>query len=194
MTPITVRSLLLLSFISFVSAIFQDEAFQTDYHYALLGIPREQTTFFHRPPSTSSASLLYTLSQKHVVGAVNPKNGSVIWRQRLNSLSPDSTGFLRAGEDQDSIISAIDGEVAAWDLLNGKAVWSNRFDNGTVKDLEVLPFEDRASGEDTKDAIVLFGQEGRGIVRRLGGKTGDVVWEYHDDRWMVVSLLLNSNC
>ncbi|KAI9884057.1 MAG: cholesterol esterase [Watsoniomyces obsoletus] len=181
MTPIILRSLFLLSFISFVSSIFQDEAFQTDYHYALLGIPREQTTFFHRPQSTFSASLLYTLTEKHVVGAVNPKNGSIIWRQRLNAERPDSTGFLRAGEDQDTVISAIDGEVAAWDSLNGKAVWSNRFDDGIIKDLEVLPFDDRNSEKDVKGPIVLFGQEGRGIVRRLGGTTGDVVWEYHDD-------------
>ena len=181
------RSLLILTTVPLISAIFQDEAYQTDYHYALLGIPREQTTFFHRPQPTSQASLLYTLSEKFVIGAINPKNGTVIWRQLLGASSNSSTGFLRAGEGQDTIISALDTEVLAWDSLSGKAVWCNHFNDGLVKDLEILPLEDRLSGKGVKDVVLLSAKDGHGTVRRLGGKTGDVQWEYHDDRLVTLS-------
>lgn len=174
--------------IPLVGGVFVDEAFQTDYHYALLGIPREQTTFFHRPQSTSTASLLYTLSEKSVVGAINPKNGSLIWRQRLSPSSASSPGFLRAGEHQDHVISAVDGEVTAWDAWNGKAVWSNGFADATIRDLEVLELEDRLSTKGAKDAVVLFESGARGIVRRLDGRTGDVRWEFHDDRYDMVDV------
>ncbi|KAI9756278.1 MAG: hypothetical protein M1815_003862 [Lichina confinis] len=161
-------------------AVFVDEAFQTDYHYALVGIPREHATFFHQPHPSSNTSLLYTLTEKSVVGAINPKNGSIIWRHHLDAGANPSLGFLRAGEKQNSLISAVDAEVTAWDPWSGRAVWSNKFADGTIRDLEVLEFEDRLSAKRPKDAIVLLESDGRGIVRRLDGNTGDIVWEFSD--------------
>ena len=163
-------------------AVFVDEAFQTDYHYALVGIPREHATFFHQPHPSSNTSLLYTLTEKSVVGAINPKNGSIIWRHHLDAGANPSLGFLRAGEKQNSLISAVDAEVTAWDPWSGRAVWSNKFADGTIRDLEVLEFEDRLSAKRPKDAIVLLESDGRGIVRRLDGNTGDIVWEFSDGR------------
>ncbi len=187
-------------------AVFLDEAYRTDFHYALLGSPGEHATFFHRPQPASPAALLYTLSEKLVVGAVNPQNGSIVWRQQLllqsgsaiSSSSPSTSagGFLRAVDGQDTVISALGGQVTAWDAWTGKEVWSNEFgggdDNGAVvRALEVIALDDRLSSSrrrrGVKDTLALFsgtaaGEGGNGMARRLSGRTGNVVWEFIDDR------------
>jgi hypothetical protein len=186
-------------------AVFLDEAYRTDFHYALFGSPGEHATFFHRPQPASPAALLYTLSEKLVVGAVNPQNGSIVWRQQLllqpgsaasssSSSSTSAGGFLRAVDGQDTVISALGGQVTAWDAWTGKEVWSNEFgggdDNGAVvRALEVIALDDRLSRrrKGVKDTLALFsgtaeGEGGNGIVRRLSGRTGNVLWEFIDDR------------
>ena len=164
----------------FSSAIFADEAYQTDYHHALLGLPQEHATFFHRPQAASRASLLYTLSTKAILGAVNPKDGSLVWRQQLASTSRPASSFLRTGEGEGVVISAIGQEVRAWDALNGKLLWDNEFRGGTATDLEIVETVEGEAGR--KDAIVLFSHNGEGTIRRLSGESGDVVWEFHDNR------------
>ncbi|KAI9715091.1 MAG: hypothetical protein M1812_006209 [Candelaria pacifica] len=177
---VNAAAVLLVSLIPCTLAVFADEAYHTDYHHALLGIPHEQRTFFHRPSSSSKASLLYTLSEKGILGAVNPKDGTIVWRQALTPTSSSSVaGHLRAGEAENSVISAVGGEVRAWDALDGKLVWGDEFADGPIKDLEVLELVDGTEGS-AKDAIVLFG-EGMAVVRRIKGGTGAVVWEYRDD-------------
>ena len=58
-------------------AVFADEAWTVDYHHALLGEPREETTFFHQPNPISRASLIYSLSEEGVLGAINPRDGRI---------------------------------------------------------------------------------------------------------------------
>ena len=174
--------LLISCILTSAAAVFTDEAYHTDYHYPLLGFPREQTTFFHHPQGAPRASNLYTLSEKLVLGAVNPRDGTLRWRQHLNPTTNSSVGFLRAGEDEDTLISAVGGEIRAWNAWGGRAVWANDFEDGEVKDLEVLALEDGSGGKSAKDAIVLFGRGTHTCVRRIDGKTGDVVWQYTDDR------------
>lgn len=176
------RIALVTSFISIstVSAVFVDEAYHIDYHHELLGIPQEHATLFHRPQSSSKASLLYTLSENLVLGAVNPKDGAIIWRQQLGDTNT-TIGYLRAGQDENTVISAAGGSVTAWDALSGRLVWGNEFSDGEIRDLEVVELEDGKDGETAKDAVVLFrGREG--LVRRLSGTSGDVKWEVRDDR------------
>ena len=48
-------------------AVHQDEAYQIDFHHALLGIPQAHTSFFHKPSVDSKASLLYTLTEIGIV-------------------------------------------------------------------------------------------------------------------------------
>lgn len=163
-----------------VFAVFADDAYQIDYHHALLGIPQQHTTFFHRPQTRSKASLLYTLSEKLVLGAVNPKDGTIVWRQRLGHNNA-TAGYLRAGEGENIVISAVGGRVRAWDALSGKLAWGNEFNDGEVRDLEVVELQDGKEGKKAKDAIVLYGNT-EGMVRRLDGTTGAVEWEYRDDR------------
>jgi len=157
------------------SAIFVDEAWNIDYHYALLGAPKEDTTFFHQPNPSSRATLVYTLSQEGVLGAVNPRDGSVVWRQLLphNASNPS---FLRAGEGQDIVVSGTGSQVAAWSAADGRLVWSLD-DNGCVEDLEILELLDGKETSGAKDTLVITSGD-RAAVRRVDGSSGAVRWEY----------------
>lgn len=165
-------------------AIFADEVNHIDFHHALLGAPTPQNTFFHRPALSSSASLLYTLSERLVLGAVNPKDGSLVWRQKLGEGRPDddSHGFLRASDGENTIISAVGGEVSSWGASDGKLSWRDNFKDGPVQDLEILELQDGSTTEGASDVIALLGDK-TGIVRRLDGLSGEVKWEYKDDRY-----------
>ncbi|KAL8830335.1 MAG: hypothetical protein Q9191_001495 [Dirinaria sp. TL-2023a] len=170
--------LLVVSFLPYVCrAIFADESYQIDYHHALLGPPQAHTTFFHRPSVTSKASLLYTLSEKSVVAAINPKDGGIVWRQWLGeaqnttghaNLEP-GTGYLTSAEG--TVISASRGTVHAWDAVQGRLrwEWSGR---GIVKGLEAL--------EEGNGVVGCWQDEGRSVLRKLDIR-GDVVWEHADE-------------
>ena len=161
------------------TAVYRDEAYTVDYHHALLGLPAPDATFFHRPDISSPASLLYTLSDLGVLGAVKPGSGDLVWRQYLaananrtiggKGTDNEIEGLLRPVEGQDTIISAVGGYVNAWTATNGKEQWYNEF-TGTAKDLEVA-----SNG----DAVALFQDKSNEVrVRRLNGKLGNVNWEY----------------
>ncbi|MCJ1462207.1 hypothetical protein MMC07_000807 [Pseudocyphellaria aurata] len=170
--------LLVLSIPSLALAIFADEAYHIDYHHALLGTPQPHTTFFHRPSAISKASLLYTLSDKFVLGAVNPKDGSIIWRQRLVDKASNETGkaLLNAADGDNTIYSAVNEEIQAWDAADGRSVWELRGTGRTIA-LEVLTAD---GGQ--KFVIALNKEEGKtGIVRKLAAETGEVLWELKDD-------------
>lgn len=153
------------------AAVFADEAYSIDYHYALLGEPQESTTFFHRPNPDSRASLLYTLSKQSVVGALNPKDGAVVWRHLLHNAS--NTTFLRAAEGADTLVSGVGREITAWSAADGKLVWRQQ-SPGELQDLRVLDFGD------SKDTIALSAGE-QPLVIRLDAATGVVKWEHKID-------------
>lgn len=162
-----------------VFAIFVDEAYEVDYHHALLGTPRQHSTFFHRPSAISKASLLYTISERGVLGAVNPKDGSIVWRQRLVDTTRNQTfkSCLSAAEGENTIFSAANGEIRAWDAADGKLVW-NYIGNGEVVDLKVLPVD-----KGQKDVVTLHENGGStGFVRKLMADSGEAVWVFQDDR------------
>lgn len=156
------------------TAIYADEAYTTDYHHALLGVPQAHTTFFHRPSVGSKASLLYTLSEKLVLGAVNPKDGSVVWRQRLGAGNHSTGSLLQAGEDG-TIVSAIGGNVQLWNAADGRLAWDWQ-GAGTVKGLQILE-------SDGKRSVVAFSDEGsKAVLRRFAADSGEVIWEHEDVR------------
>ncbi|KAL9100726.1 MAG: hypothetical protein Q9163_003933 [Psora crenata] len=164
-------------FIDISFSVFADEAYQVDHHYALLGIVQAQNTFFHQPSPDSKASLIYALSNNGIVGAVNPKDGAVLWRQRLHDKGPNSVGqsFLKAGEGSNLIFSALNGTVQAWDATDGRLAWTWS-GTGKVKALEVL------GGQPGVNEILVLSQEqgANGIVRCILRETGAVKWEYVD--------------
>ncbi|KAK4192458.1 hypothetical protein QBC35DRAFT_224001 [Podospora australis] len=171
---------------SAVHAVFRDEVGHIDYHHALLGLPQRETTFFHRPRKEQLASLLYTLSDEGVLGAVNPSSGGLVWRQQLSSpltttdstISQIGTGFARAGEGEGWVVSAVGGTVQAWDAITGRNKFSAGF-QGEVRDLEVMELTEAGR----KDVLALFQEEEHGgatVLRRLNADTGAVVWEFRE--------------
>lgn len=159
-------------------ATYADEAYTNDFHHALLGTPQSHTTFFHRPSAASKASLLYTLSEKLVLGAINPKDGSVVWRQRLNARNGSTGGgYLKAGEGG-TVIGAVDGEVQAWDAADGRLAWGWQ-GAGSVRGLEVF----EGNGQ---SGVLVFSEEedSRTVVRKLAADSGKVEWEHMQARWV----------
>ncbi|KAL8703661.1 MAG: hypothetical protein Q9201_003145 [Fulgogasparrea decipioides] len=174
MRPGVTGSILLLVYcLSYpVSAVYADEAYQVDFHHILLGRPQPQTTFLHRPSTSSKASLLYTLSERSVLGAVNPKDGSVIWRQQLDN----GCGLLKAFEGDHVLVSAVNGTVQAWDAAEGRLLWDWR-GSEEVKALEV-------SKNDGAGRSIFFITQGPGtkaVIRKVSGDSGAVVWEHVDE-------------
>lgn len=156
-----------------IQAIFADEAYKVDFHHVLLGAPQPGKTFLHRPSVTSKASLLYTLSDRSVLGAVNPKDGSVLWRQQLRA----GNGFLKPAVGENSIITAINGTVRAWDAAEGRLVW----DWTTFEDIKALEVSQSDAGN---HGVYILTQttENKAIVRKLSEDTGSLMWECRDER------------
>jgi ER membrane protein complex subunit 1 len=179
------RTSLLLALCCLLSAgaaVFSEDAYQTDYHHELLGRPQTHTTFFHKPYAGSKASLVYTLSDQLVVGAVNPRDGSLVWRQALAHGSTSvPEGFLRSGEEQDTVVSGAGHQVAAWSASDGKLAWEANFPEGFVQDLEVLE-QATVAETDPKDVIALFNGS-TPALRRLDGKTGELKWTFEEARY-----------
>ncbi|KAL2861251.1 uncharacterized protein BJX67DRAFT_375484 [Aspergillus lucknowensis] len=176
--------LLVASSLPSTLAIYPDEVGHVDFHHALLGVPSSKSTFFHRPSASSNAALLYTLSEKSLLGAVNPKDGSLLWRQNLtrSAVTPgqDAEGLLRASDGSSTVISALGDYVFAWSALDGKLIWENWSPNMPIVDVELLELEDAGAAQSTRDAIALSGGRA-GSVKRLDGTTGEIKWERHDE-------------
>ncbi|CAN9083997.1 unnamed protein product [Alternaria alternata] len=160
------------------AAIFEDDAYHIDFHYALLGLPAPEATFFQKPYAGSKASLLYSISQNQTIGAINPKDGALVWRQHLAS-QPGQKGHLRSGNEQDTVISAVGNRVTAWSASDGRLVWETSVEGAAVEDLEILEQEDGMTISAAKDAIVLT-TDGSSSVKRLDGKTGRAKWTFED--------------
>ncbi|KAL4864106.1 hypothetical protein BDV12DRAFT_176603 [Aspergillus spectabilis] len=175
--------LLVASCVPSTLAIYPDEVGHIDFHHALLGVPSEKSTFFHRPSSSSNAALLYTLSEKSLLGAINPKDGALLWRQNLSRSAVPSDqpeGLLRASGGSNAVVSGLGDYVSAWSALDGKLIWENWSPNMPVVDLELLELEDASAAPSVRDAIALTGGQA-GSIKRLDGATGEIKWEHHDE-------------
>ncbi|KAI8417877.1 hypothetical protein FOFC_00436 [Fusarium oxysporum] len=172
---LSLQPLLLLGLSALGAAVFQDEVGEIDFHHALLGVPQVETTFFHRPRKQDKASLLYTLSDVGLIGAVNPSNGQVVWRQQIADDITNGGGFLRAAEGEHWVAAAYGSRVQAWDALTGRNVWHNEF-KGEVKDLEILELTESSR----KDVLVLYDEDGTTVLRRIHGTVGNVIWEFRE--------------
>ncbi|KND89211.1 ER membrane protein complex subunit 1 [Tolypocladium ophioglossoides CBS 100239] len=170
----TLQSALLLGLSSLAAAVFEDEVGDIDFHYSLVGLPQVETTFFHRPRKEDKASLLYTLSDVGVLGAVNPSNGELVWRHQIAD-DVTSGGYLRAPEGENWVAAAHGSRVQAWNALTGRNVWQMEF-TGEVRDLEIMELTETAR----KDVLALFDEDGVTVLRRLHGGLGTVVWEFRE--------------
>ncbi|KAJ5176899.1 uncharacterized protein N7482_002776 [Penicillium canariense] len=164
-------------------AIYSDEVNHIDFHHALLGAPSPDSTFFLKPSSSSNASLLYTISDKSIVGAINPRDGTLIWRQDISRSGSASSaaGILRGLDGNNAVVGAAGDSISSWGAQDGKLIWENRFADGVVADLELLELEDARATSSARDTIALTGGESTGVVRRLDGDSGETKWEYKDN-------------
>lgn len=162
-------------------AVFSDEAYQIDFHYPLLGAPRADTSFFHRPNPASKASLLYTLSEKSVLGAVNPKDGQLVWRQILDQ-NGDQPGLLRTSEGLDVVLSATGSNLDAWSAADGRSAWQRKFHGENVQDIAV------STQSDAKHVFVIT-VGSMVAVRKLDVKTGHEIWGFDDARYYTADSL-----
>ncbi|KAH4052837.1 ER membrane protein complex subunit 1 [Parastagonospora nodorum] len=162
------------------AAIFEDDAYHIDFHYALLGQPQREATFFQKPYAGSKASLLYSISQNQTVAAINPRDGALVWRQHFPTAPHGhGHGHLRAGHEQDTVVSAVGDRITAWSASDGRLAWETSVRGAVVEDLEILEQEDGMTISEAKDAIVLLSGGTTG-VRRLDGKTGLAKWTFED--------------
>lgn len=167
--------LLGLSALAAAAAVFKDQVGDIDFHYSLVGIPQVETTFFHRPRIEDKASLLYTLSDIGILGAVNPSNGDLVWRHQIAHNVSGGGGFLRAPEGENWLAAAHGSSVQVWSALTGRNIWRLDFE-GEVKDLEILELTEASR----KDVLALFDEHGVTVLRRLHGALGTVVWEFRE--------------
>lgn len=165
----------LLALPATVRAVFRDEVGDVDFHFDLVGLPQRETTFFHKPRPDDKASLLYTLSDVGVLGAVNPGSGAVVWRQLINGNITNGGGHLRAGDGETWVASAFGTSVQAWEAVSGRSLWALDFD-GDVKDLEIM--EVTESGR--KDVLALYNEDGYTTLRRISSTEGRVIWEFRE--------------
>ena len=63
-------------FLSVVGALHADEAGVIDWHHKLIGIPLKGSTFLHKPVAGSGA-LSFTLTDRDVLAALNPRDGAI---------------------------------------------------------------------------------------------------------------------
>lgn len=167
-------------------AIFSDEAFNIDYHYALLGIPQPHSTFFHKPDTSSNAALLYSLSDKAVLGAINPRDGSVVWRQAIAGavLEYAAESFVVAGETDGKIIAAVGDRVTAWDAAHGRLIWASKLGSGSkVVGLQPVPVLGSSTDGAVQDVMVLSqsAEAGAGFtLTRTAGDGQGMRWQYND--------------
>lgn len=167
------------------NAIFSDDAFHIDFHHALLGVPQSHTTLFHKSQASSNASLLYTISDKAVLGAINPKDGNVLWRQSLagQPIYNASSSFLVARERDGQVITGHDRTIASWDALDGRLIWTYQLPEGTtIQDLQPVSKTDPTSPI-VEDVIVLavpHSHDGQTVVARVAGDGSGVRWEHLD--------------
>lgn len=189
----------LLACSSSVFSVLTHDAYQSDWHFALFGIP--ETIFFHRPSASSSATLLYVLSERGVFGAVNPKDGTVVWRQaltslttKLNSQSPNvltpeeqkEIQTLKSYQDAKGLVTQpgasfvvthFGPQVSAWDAASGKLIWQWLApDNQLIQQAQLVTRSQK--GSSPIDVIVLAGRESEEMVK-LDGASGAVIWQQH---------------
>lgn len=169
--------------ISGALCVFPDDAYSVDYQHALLGLPQPHTTFFHQPHSSSNASLLYTLSDKAVLGAVNPRDGSLVWRSSILEQPSDvpADAFLVTGEKDGQLVTAFQERVIALEASTGKEIWASHGPRTSrAIGLEVVPSTDVENT--AQDVILLSEQDTSVTVSRLSGLDGRSKWSYSSAR------------
>ncbi|KAI6250633.1 ER membrane protein complex subunit 1 [Erysiphe necator] len=176
MSLLYISLILILHIIPRIGAILADDAYLVDYHYELLGLPLQETTFFFRPRKDDKATLLYTLSDLNVIGAINPGTGKLVWRQIIDN--QDEKGFIRSVDEEDAIITGVGGRVDCWNAMNGIMKWNVEFP-GVIRDLQVIK---TITNEKTiQKILVLLEEEEKTVLKLLQCDSGDLIWDLREN-------------
>ncbi|KAI5292687.1 hypothetical protein KEM52_006143 [Ascosphaera acerosa] len=143
-------------------AIFADEAYEFDYHHELLGAPvvaaaqpaapaARTLLRFGKPAAGAKGSLVYALSEELMLGAINPRDGTLVWRQDVGA--EDITGtaaataadagqapgvrLLKQAQQGEVVVAGAENTVSAWVAVSGRLAWSAPVVGGELVDLAV---------------------------------------------------------
>ena len=121
-------------------AVIEDEAYGKDWHIPLIGASLRPHTFFHRPQPDSKASIIYTLTDKNVLAAINPKDGALLWRHSVSedlATHPKQPKALTIARPADGMVISSAGRVLrAWGAADGGLMWAAEFEKA-IKDFRV---------------------------------------------------------
>lgn len=161
LSPVSALLSALLLLLPFTAAVLKDDAYEVDWHMPLIGLALPGSTFFQHPSPETKASLIYTITARAIVAALNPKDGEIVWRHQLLE-DPKIAGKLASGDGV--VVASIGKDLKTFEAATGKLVWEISLPE-EIKDVKV-----------TKDnnAVVLLED---GTVAFLESQTGDVAWK-----------------
>lgn len=160
-STLLLSALLLVVHLPSSAAVLKDDAYEVDWHIPLIGLALPGSTFFAHPSPESKASLIYTITARAILAALNPKDGEIVWRHQLVE-DPQAAGRLTSGAG--IVVATIGKDVSAFEMSAGKLVWEN-FLEKEVTDVKVTA---------SNNAVVLLED---GTVVFLEPQTGDVLWK-----------------
>lgn len=154
-----------------VLAVYLDEAYSTDFHHALLGIPPHNSTFFQKPQPSLRASLLYTQSHQGILGAVNPKDGTLVWRKRVGGGQQKRPSLLVKAEKDGAVISLYGNGLTCLDAQTGRERWQRYLLHGRI---EIDVAHEGAHG---LVVVSIRGEEGMVSTTAWDVTNGKEVWQ-----------------
>ncbi|EPQ30682.1 uncharacterized protein PFL1_01583 [Pseudozyma flocculosa PF-1] len=183
----------------FASALSRHDAGKIDWHVPRIGVPHVSSDSatqylsprFHRlikpwqDVRDKAQTAIFVATESNAVGAINPRNGALVWRQVLD----DDDGVIAFTQHSDhalSISGAGGANVRLYHGLTGHVIWEasqHHVRDGILPeagspgvDAVFLP-----SNHSTKtDGDVLTLANGR-TVRRLDGRFGKEAWRWDLD-------------
>ncbi|KAA1087540.1 hypothetical protein PGT21_033321 [Puccinia graminis f. sp. tritici] len=201
----------LLSIFTLISSLWSSSpSSEATWHLPLLGLPVAQSTrnpsqlrFFRHPNpkvrlTPRLPSLAITVTQKNILGAINPKNGTIVWRLLL----PKNEPIIHYAVDLNNRrVAVISGEnaiaVRLLSLSDGRLLWSRSLREGGLKQKDglvgrvcdlVFTTDQHSDHNNFPDLIVLSHQS---HAFRLSGHEGVIRWTWKtvDPTWNILRIL-----
>ncbi|KAI7952699.1 hypothetical protein MJO29_008330 [Puccinia striiformis f. sp. tritici] len=179
---------------------------ELSWHLPLLGLPTtsnstSQLQFFRHPNpkvrlTTRLPSLAITITQKNILGAINPKNGSIAWRVLLPKSEPIIKYVVDLNNRHVALISGGKKLTVRLILLSdGRLLWSRSLDEidskkpngGRTCDL-IFTTDQNSHHPGFPDLIVSTHQS---QAYKLSGHQGEILWTWKpvDPSWNILRVL-----
>ena len=195
----TAGSIVLIAILSLLfnstptSALSRNDAGKIDWHVPRIGVPHISSASatkylsprFHRlikpdqDVKDKAQTAIFVATESNAVGALNPRNGNLVWRQVLEDNDPVQA-FYQASDVALSISGAGGANVRLYHGTTGFVIW----ETAQHKPIDGLLPESGAPGVDA--AFLRYGEGGGDVitlanartVRRLDGRFGREVWRW----------------